>query len=64
MEIAEGMERAKELFRAYLIKLNEIVKSGKFREVKKGEWRAIDGYIVMAAEICMVRLGFCGWESE
>ena len=32
------------------------VRTKKLQQVKKGEWRAIDGYVVMAAEICMVRL--------
>ena len=54
MTIEECLNRSKALFRIYLLKLNEIYKAGKFEEVKKGEWRAIDGYVVMAAEICMV----------
>jgi len=44
------------------MKLNEIFKAGKVEEVKKGEWRAIDGYVVMAVEICMVSWSFLWFE--
>ena len=54
MKVAEAIVRSGELFRRYLQAL-DVIKGEGFQEVKKGEWRSIDGYVIMAAEICMVR---------
>ncbi len=55
ISIPEAFTRCNQLFNTYLKQLDEVLGADGAVGIEKGEWRFVDEYIVLAAEICLVR---------
>lgn len=55
MTIEQALKKSATLFNQYLSLLNKVL-AEETKKLEKGKWRAVDGFIVLAAEICTVIL--------